>query len=73
MTLGQLIIIIIAAGLWPFALSQLATFASALVPPAASSQAYTTAMQILKFINDNAPVLSAVSIIVTAILVRWRV
>jgi hypothetical protein len=30
-------------------------------------------MQILKFVNDNASVLSAVSIIVTAILVRWRV
>jgi hypothetical protein len=73
MTLGQLIIIIIAAGLWPFALSQLATFVSALVPPAADSPAYSTATQILKFVNDNASILSAVSIIITAILVRWRV
>jgi len=75
LTLGNVILMVIVSAIWPWAL---ALFIDALMsafpaPPAGlSSVAYSTAAALAAFVKDNAAALTVASLLVTAILVRWR-
>jgi len=75
MTIAQLLIILILAAAWPYALETFVTWLQAAVPPppgGASSQAYQLIQQAASFMAQNAVQLSIASILVTAIVVAWR-
>ncbi len=74
MTIAQLIIILILAAAWPYALEVFMTWLQAAVPPppSGSSQAYQLVAQVASFMSQNAAQLSIASILVTAIVVAWR-
>ena len=74
MTIAQLLIILILAAAWPFALQTFLNLFQAAVPPPPSggSQAYQLAVQVASFTSQNATQLSIASILVTAIVVAWR-
>jgi poly-beta-hydroxyalkanoate depolymerase len=75
MTIAQLIIILILAAAWPYALETFVTWLQAAVPPppgGAASQAYQLMQQVAGFMSQNAVQLSIASILVTAIVVAWR-
>jgi hypothetical protein len=74
MTVAQLLIILILAAAWPYALQTFLTLFQAAVPPPPSggSQAHTLAMQVANFLSQNATQLTIASILVTAIVVAWR-
>ena len=74
MTIAQLLIILILAAAWPYALQTFLNLFQAAVPPppSGSSQAYQLAVQVASFTSQNATQLSIASILVTAIVVAWR-
>ena len=74
MTIAQLLIILILAAAWPFALQTFLNLFQAAVPPPPSgdSQAHQLAIQVASFTSQNATQLSIASILVTAIVVAWR-
>ena len=75
MTIAQLLIILILAATWPYALETFMTLLQAAVPPppsGAASQAYQLMLQVASFTSQNATQLSIASILVTAIVVAWR-
>jgi len=75
LTLGNVILIVIVSAIWPWALSLFIDvfMASVPAPPAGlSSQAYSAATAIAAFVKNNAAALTVASLLVTAILVRWR-
>jgi len=75
MTIAQLLIILILAAAWPYALETFLTLLQAAVPPppgGAASQAYQLVMQAASFTSQNATQLSIASILVTAVVVAWR-
>jgi hypothetical protein len=74
MTIAQLLIVLILAAAWPYALEVFLTLFQAAVPPppAGSSQAYQLIVQVASFTAQNAVQLSIASILVTAIVVAWR-
>ena len=75
MTIAQLLIILILAAAWPYALETFVTWLQAAVPPppsGATSQAYQLIQQVASFMAQNATQLSIASILVTAIVVAWR-
>jgi hypothetical protein len=74
MTIAQLLIILILAAAWPYALQTFLTLLQAAVPPppTGTSQAYQLVMQVASFTSQNAAQLSTASILVTAIVVAWR-
>ncbi len=74
MTIAQLIIILILAAAWPYALETFLTLFQAAVPPppSGSSQTYQLVAQTASFMSQNAVQLSIASILVTAIVVAWR-
>ncbi|MFZ8808074.1 MAG: hypothetical protein ACO2PN_08200 [Pyrobaculum sp.] len=75
MTIAQLLIILILAAAWPYALETFLTLFQAAVPPppsGAASQAYQLAVQVASFTSQNAVQLSIASILVTAVVVAWR-
>jgi hypothetical protein len=74
MTIAQLLIILILAAAWPYALQTFLTLLQAAVPPppASTSQSYQLVMQVASFTSQNATQLSIASILVTAIVVAWR-
>jgi hypothetical protein len=74
MTIAQLLIILILAAAWPYALETFLTLFQAAVPPPPSgdSQAYQLAVQVASFTSQNATQLSIASILVTAVVVAWR-
>jgi hypothetical protein len=74
MTIAQLLIILILAAAWPYALQTFLTLLQAAVPspPSGTSQAYQLVLQTASFTSQNATQLSIASILVTAIVVAWR-
>jgi hypothetical protein len=75
MTIAQLLIILILAATWPYALQTFLNLFQAAVPPppnGSTSQAYQLAQQTASFLSQNATQLSIASILVTAIVVAWR-
>jgi hypothetical protein len=74
MTIAQLLIMLILAAAWPYALETFMTLFQAAVPPPpdGSSQAHQLAVQVASFTSQNAVQLSIASILVTAIAVAWR-
>jgi hypothetical protein len=75
MTIAQLLILLILAAAWPYALEAFLTLLQAAVPPppgGAASQAYQLTLQVASFLSQNAVQLSIASILVTAIVVAWR-
>ena len=75
LTLGNVILIMIVSAIWPWAvLLFIDAFMSAFPEPPAelSSPAYTTAAALAAFVKDNAATLTVASVLLTAILVRWR-
>ena len=75
MTIAQLLIILILAAAWPYALQTFLNLFQAAVPPppsGATSQAYQLMLQAASFTSQNATQLSIASILVTAIVVAWR-
>jgi len=74
MTVAQLLIILILAAAWPYALETFLTLLQAAVPPppAGASQAYQLMQQVASFTSQNATQLSIASILVTAVAVAWR-
>jgi|GEM_PF-5206394 len=71
MTIAQLIILLILAATWPFALSTFLSLLQAAVP-AGSTQSYQLLMQAASFMSSNATQLTIASILLTAIIVAWR-
>jgi len=71
MTIAQLIILLLLAATWPFALSAFLNLLQAAVP-SGSSQAYQLLMQVASFMSQNATQLTIASILLTAIIVAWR-
>jgi len=75
MTIAQLLIILILAAAWPYALQLFLNLLQAAVPPmpnGASSQAYQLLVQTASFVSQNAAQLSIASILVTAVVVAWK-
>jgi hypothetical protein len=75
MTVAQLIIILILAAAWPYALQLFLNLLQAAVPPlpgGGTSQAYQLVIQVASFTSQNAAQLSIASILVTAVVVAWR-
>ena len=75
MTIAQLIIMLILAAAWPYALEAFLMLLQAAVPPppdGASSQAHQLIVQTASFLSHNAAQLSTASILATAIVVAWR-
>jgi hypothetical protein len=75
LTLGNVILMVIVSAIWPWALALfIDAFMSAIpTPPAGlSSTAYSTAAALAAFVKNNAAALTVASLLVTAILVRWR-
>jgi len=75
LTLGNVILIVIVSAIWPWALSLFidAFMASVPAPPSGlSSTAYATATALAGFVKNNAAALTVASLLITAILVRWR-
>ncbi len=75
LTLGNVILIVVVAAIWPWAVSLFIDAFMSFVPPpppGLSSQAYITAVAIAAFIKNNAELLSVASALFAAILVRWR-
>jgi hypothetical protein len=72
MTIGQLLVLIIIAATWPFAISLFVTVLSAaLPPPITPSPAYDILQTILYFVKNNAAALAAVSLLATAMASVW--
>jgi len=71
MTIAQLIILLLLAATWPFALSTFLNLLQAAVP-AGNSQAYQLVMQAASFMSQNAAQLTIASILLTAVIVAWR-
>jgi len=71
MTIAQLIILLLLAAAWPFALSTFLNLLQAAVP-AGSTQAYQLLMQVASFMSQNATQLTIASILLTAVIVAWR-
>jgi hypothetical protein len=71
MTIAQLIILLILAAAWPFALSTFLNLLQAAVP-AGSAQSYQLLMQVASFASNNSTQLTIASILLTAIIVAWR-
>ena len=71
MTIAQLLIILLLAAAWPFALSTFLNLLQAAVP-SGNSQAYQLLMQVASFMSQNATQLTIASILLTAIIVAWR-
>jgi hypothetical protein len=75
LTLGNVILIVIVSAIWPWAV---ALFIDALMsafpapPDGLSSSAYSTAATLAAFVKQNAELLSVASVLLTAVLVRWR-
>jgi len=75
LTLGNVILIVIVAAMWPWAAALFIDAFMSFVPqPPAdlNSQAYATAVALAAFVKDNAELLSVASALFAAILVRWR-
>jgi hypothetical protein len=75
MTIAQLLILLILAAAWPYALETFLTLLQAAVPPppgGAASQAHQLMLQVAGFLSQNAVQLSIASILATAIVVAWR-
>ncbi|MFZ8811348.1 MAG: hypothetical protein ACO2PN_24995 [Pyrobaculum sp.] len=75
LTLGNVILIVIVSAIWPWAVSLfIDAFMSAFPEPPGglSSSAYSTAVALAAFVKDNAAVLTVASVLLMAILVRWR-
>jgi hypothetical protein len=75
LTLGNVILIVIVSAIWPWAVSLFidAFMASVPQPPAGlSSAAYSTAVALAAFVKNNAAALTVASLLVAAIIVRWR-
>ncbi len=75
LTLGNVILIVIVSAIWPWAVSLFIDAFMPFVPPppaGLTSQAYITAVAIAAFIKNNAELLSVASVLLAAILVRWR-
>ncbi len=75
LTLGNVILIVIISAIWPWAVSLFIDAFMSFVPPppsGLSSGAYDTAVAIAAFIKNNAEMLSVASVLLAAILVRWR-
>jgi len=75
MTVAQLIVVLILAAVWPYALQMFLTLFLAAVPPmpgGGASQAYQLLQQVAYFVSQNAVQLSIASILLTAVIVAWR-
>ncbi|MFZ8842151.1 MAG: hypothetical protein ACO2PM_25125 [Pyrobaculum sp.] len=75
LTLGNVILMVIVSAIWPWATALfIDAFMSAFPEPPASlsSPAYSTAAALAAFVKDNAATLTVASVLLTAILVRWR-
>jgi hypothetical protein len=75
LTLGNVILLVIVSAIWPWATALFidAFMSSFPTPPSdLSSPAYSTAVALAAFVKDNAAALTVASLLVTAILVRWR-
>jgi hypothetical protein len=74
MTAAQLIVILVLAAVWPYALEAFLTLIQAAVPPmpGGTSQAYQLLQQVAYFVSQNAVQLSIASILLTAIIIAWR-
>jgi hypothetical protein len=75
MTVAQLIVILILAAVWPYALQLFLNLLQAAVPPlpgGGTSQAYQLLQQVAYFVSQNATQLSIASILLTAIIVAWK-
>jgi hypothetical protein len=75
MTTAQLLIILILAAAWPYALQLFLNIFQAAVPPppgGTSSQAYQLLQQVAYFVSQNATQLSIASILATAVVVAWK-
>jgi len=75
LTLGNVILIVIVAAIWPWAVALFIDAFMSFVPSPSqglSSQAYSTAVAIAAFVKNNAELLSVASALFAAILVRWR-
>ena len=75
LTLGNVILIVIVAAIWPWAAALFIDAFMSFVPqppPGLNSQAYATAVAIAAFVKSNAELLSVASALFAAILVRWR-
>ena len=75
LTLGNVILMVIVSAIWPWAVALfIDAFMSAFPAPpeGLSSSAYSTAAALAAFVRDNAETLTVASLLVTAVLVRWR-
>ncbi len=75
LTLGNVILIVVVAAIWPWAASLFIDAFMSWVPPppqGLSSQAYGAAAALAAFVKNNAEALSVASVLLAAILVRWR-
>ncbi len=75
LTLGNVILIVIVSAIWPWAVALfIDAFMSAFPEPpeGLNSQAYATAVALAAFVKENAVALTVASVLLTAILVRWR-
>jgi len=74
LTLGNVILIVIVAAMWPWAAALFIDAFMSFVPQpqGLSSNAYNTAVAIAAFVRNNAELLSVASALFAAILVRWR-
>jgi len=75
LTLGNVILIVIVSAIWPWAVGLFIDAFMSMVPQpptGLSSQAYSTAVAIASFVKSNAAALTVASLLIAAILVRWR-
>jgi hypothetical protein len=75
MTVAQLIVMLVLAAVWPYALEAFLNLVQAVVPPmpgGGASQAYQLLQQVAHFVSQNAVQLSIASILLTAIIIAWR-
>jgi hypothetical protein len=75
LTLGNVILIVIVSAIWPWAVALFIDAFMSFVPqppPGLSSQTHAAAVTIAAFVKNNAEVLSVASVLLSAILVKWR-